>query len=99
MTRQVTTASGSGRRSQTSSDVLRRLQASISTDPTRCDLARRSHSLLYGDRQRTNPGHIRLPQGIEPDNHRSEGDKHLSTPRYSSCQRHVSGAQTAWLVT
>jgi hypothetical protein len=52
-----------------------------------------------GDGQRPKPGHIRLLQGIEPDNHRSEGDKHLSTPRYSSCQRHVSGTQTAWLVT
>ena len=55
----------------------------------------RSHSLGNGDGQRTNPGHIRLLQGIEPDNNRSEGDKHLSKPRYSSCQRHVSGTQIA----
>jgi len=52
-----------------------------------------------GDGQRTNPGQIQLLQGIEPNSHRSEGDKHLSTPRYSSCQRYVSGTQTAWLVT
>jgi hypothetical protein len=44
-----------------------------------------------GDGQRPNPERIRLLQGTESDNHRSEGHKHLSTLRYSSCQRDVSG--------
>ncbi len=46
-----------------------------------------------GDGQRPNPGHIRLLQGIESYDHRSAGHKHLSTSRYSSCQRDVSGAR------
>src|SRR6266487_4439076 len=50
----------------------------------------RGHSLGNEDGQRPNPGHIRLPQGIESDNHRSEGYKHLSTSRYSNCQPDVS---------
>jgi predicted nucleic acid-binding protein len=52
-----------------------------------------------GDGQRTNPEHTRLLQGIESDIHRSEGHKHMSTPRYSSCQRDVIRTRTAWLVT
>ena len=48
-----------------------------------------------GDGQRANPGHIRLLQGIESDNHRSEQHNHLNTSRYSSCQRDVSGTRTA----
>jgi hypothetical protein len=40
-----------------------------------------------GDGQRPNPGHTRLLQGIEVDNHRSEEGKHLSTSRCFSCQR------------
>ena len=40
----------------------------------------RSPSLGNEDGQRPNPGHIRLLQGIESDNHRSEGHKHLATP-------------------
>jgi hypothetical protein len=50
-----------------------------------------SSFLDNGDAQRTNPGHIRLLQGIESDNHRSEGRKHLGPSRYSSCHWDVSG--------
>jgi len=89
---------GAGQR-QPSPDVLRRSHHLISADPTRYDLVGRTQSLCNGDGQRTNSGHIPLLQGIEPDNHRSDGDKHLSMRRYSSCQRHVSGTQIAWLVT
>jgi hypothetical protein len=84
VTCQVTTAPGSDSRRQTSSDGPITL---ISADPTRCDLAGRTHSPCNGEGQRTNPGHIRLLHGIESDNHRSGRDKHLSTSRYSSCQR------------
>jgi hypothetical protein len=59
----------------------------------------RRSSLGNGDGQRPNPGHIRLLQGIESYNQRSAGHKHLSMSRYSSCQRDVSGTNTAWLVT
>jgi hypothetical protein len=69
---------------------MRRLPAWKGTEP---------YSPGNGDGQRTNSEHIRLLQGTEPDNHRSEGDTHLSTPRYSSCLRHVNETQTAWLVT
>jgi len=87
VTSQVTTAPGSGSRRQTSSDGPITL---ISADPTRCDLAGRTHSLCDGDGQRPKPRHIRLLQGSESDNHRSEGRKHLRTSPYSSCQRDVS---------
>ena len=87
MTSQVTTAPGSGSRRQTSSDGPITL---ISADPTRCDLAGRTQSLCDGDGQRPKPGHIRLLRGIESDNHRSQGRKHLSTSRYSSRQRDVT---------
>jgi hypothetical protein len=50
-------------------------------------------SLQYGDGQRPKPGHIRLLRGIELDNHRSEGRKHLITSQYSSCRQDVSGAR------
>ena len=96
VTNQVTTTPGKGSRNQTPSDIDIPVTCGY---PTQCDATRRIDSPSHGDGQRTNPGHIRQPQGIEPDNHRSEGDKHLSTPRYSSCQRHVSQTQTAWLVT
>ena len=96
VTSRVTTTPGSGSRRQASSDGPITL---ISADPTRCDQAGRTQSLCNRDGQRTNPGRIRLLPGTEPDNHRSEGDKHLRTLRYSSCQRHVSQTQTAWLVT
>ena len=47
----------------------------------------RSYSPGNGDRQRPNPGHTRLLQGIETDNQRSEGSKHLSASRYFRRQR------------
>jgi hypothetical protein len=47
-----------------------------------------------GDAQRTNPGHIRLLQGIESDNQRSERHKHLNTSRYPGRQRDVGGTRT-----
>ena len=96
VTNQATTAPGKGSRNQTPSDIDIPVTCGY---PTQCDATRRIDSPSHGDGQRTNPGHIRQPQGIEPDNHRPEGDKHLNTPRYCSGQRHVSGAQTAWLVT
>ena len=64
-----------------------------------CGQRNEPDSLGIGDAQRMNPGHIRLLHGMESDNRRSEGDKHLSTSRYSSCQRDVSGTRTAWLVS
>jgi hypothetical protein len=45
------------------------------------------YSLGNGDGQRPNPRHTRLLQGIEADNHSSEGGKYLRTSRYFSCQR------------
>ena len=47
----------------------------------------RSYSPGNGDRQWPNPGHTRLLQGIETDNQRSEGSKHLSSSRYFRRQR------------
>ena len=96
VTNQVTTTPGKGSRNQTPSDIDIPVTFGY---PTQRDATRRIDSPSHGDGQRTNPGHIRQPQGIEPDNHRPEGDKHLNTPRYCSGQRDVSGAQTAWLVT
>jgi hypothetical protein len=43
--------------------------------------------------------HIWLLPGIQTDNHRSGRRKHLSTSRYSSYQRDVSGTRTTWLAT
>ena len=57
MTSQVTTTPGGGSRRQTSSNGP---VASTSANPTRCDLAGRTHSPLHGDAQRMSPGHIRL---------------------------------------
>jgi energy-coupling factor transporter ATP-binding protein EcfA2 len=90
LTSRVTTAPGSGSRRQMSSD---RLITLISADLTRCDLAGRSQPLANGDGRRPKPGHIRLLRGIELDNHRSEGRKHLITSQYSSCRQDVSGAR------
>ena len=84
VTSRVTTAQGGDNRRQTSSDGPITL---ISADPTRCDLAGRTHSLGNGDVQRPIPGHIRLLRCIESDNHRPEGRKQLSTSRYPNGQR------------
>jgi hypothetical protein len=51
----------------------------------------RRRSPRHGDGQQPKPGHIRLLRGVESDNHRSEGRKHLSTSQYSSCQRVLAG--------
>jgi hypothetical protein len=61
---------------------MRRLPAWVGTEP---------HFPGNGDGQRTNAGNIWLFQGIESDNHWSEGRKHLSTSLHSCCQWHVSG--------
>jgi hypothetical protein len=90
VTSRVTTAPGSGSRRQMSSDGPITL---ISADPTQCDLAGRTPPLCNGDGRRPKPGHIRLLRGIELDNHRSEGRKHLITSQYSSCRQDVSGAR------
>ena len=52
---------------------MRRLPAWKGTEP---------YSLGNGDGQRPNVWQICLLQGIEPDYHRSEGYRHLSTSRY-----------------
>lgn len=50
-------------------------------NPIQSDVVTRTEYPLHGDAQRTNPGQFRLLQGIESDNQRSEGHKHLNTSR------------------
>ena len=73
VTSQVTTAPCRGSRGQTSSDGP---VASVFANPTRRDLAGRSHYPLHGDGQRPNAGVSGCRQHVESDYRRPERTGH-----------------------